>query len=141
MDYGIQLGRRFRSLKLWFVIRYFGAEGLRDRLRYHLFLGNYFKDKVDSHPDFERTAPVPMSTVCFRLHPDKIKDEKELENLNQEFFKALESSKDILVSHTRLNGMYVMRVNFSGLRMELKHVEESWQIIKSKAEEVLKNFN
>jgi aromatic-L-amino-acid decarboxylase len=137
MDYGIQLGRRFRSLKLWFVIRYFGVEGLRDRLRYHLFLGKYFKDKVDSHPDFERVAPVPMSTICFRLHPENINHEDELEKLNQEFFKALETSKDILVSHTRLNGKYVMRVNFSGLRMELKHVEQSWQIIKSKAGEVL----
>ncbi len=138
MDYGIQLGRRFRALKLWFVIRYFGVEGLQDRLRYHLSLGNEFKSWVDEHPDFERMAPVPMSTICFRLHPDGVDDEGELEKLNNNFFNALDESKDIMVSHTRLNGKYVLRANMSGLRMELKHIEKAWEIIKGKAEDLLK---
>ena len=137
MDYGIQLGRRFRALKLWFVIRYFGVEGLQERLRYHLFLGNEFTNWVDEHPAFERMAPVPMSTICFRLHPKNINDEKILEDLNIRFFNELDASRDIIVSHTRLNGKYVLRVNMSGLRMELKHIEEAWKIIKSKAEEIL----
>ncbi len=137
MDYGIQLGRRFRALKLWFVIRYFGVEGLQNRLRYHLFLGKEFTNWIDEHPDFERMAPVPMSTICFRLHPKNINDEKELEELNLKFFNELDASGDIMVSHTRLNGKYVLRVNMSGLRMELKHIEKAWEIIKTKAEKVM----
>jgi len=137
MDYGIQLGRRFRALKLWFVIRYFGVEGLRDRLRYHLYLGKEFTKWVDAYPDFERMAPVPMSTICFRLHPKNINDENELEELNLRFFNELDSSGDIMISHTRLNGKYVLRVNMSGLRMELRHIEKAWEIIRTKAEELL----
>jgi len=137
MDYGIQLGRRFRALKLWFIIRYFGVEGLRDRLRYHLFLGKEFTKWVDGHPDFERMAPVPMSTICFRLHPKNINEENELEKLNLRFFNELDTSGDIMVSHTRLNAKYVLRVNMSGLRMELKHIEKAWEIIRIKAEEIL----
>ena len=137
MDYGIQLGRRFRSLKLWFIIRYFGVEGLRDRLRYHLFLGKEFTKWVDAYPHFERMAPVPFSTICFRLRPNNIHDENEIEKLNLRLFNELDSSREIMVSHTRLNGKYVIRVNFSGLRMELRHVKNAWKIIKEKAEGIL----
>ena len=69
MDYGIQLGRRFRALKLWFVIRYFGVNGIIERLREHIRLGQMFAKWIDEHPDFERMAPTPFSTVCFRAHP------------------------------------------------------------------------
>jgi aromatic-L-amino-acid decarboxylase len=137
MDYGIQLGRRFRALKLWFVIRYFGVEGIRDRLRYHLYLGKEFTKWIDEHPDFERMAPVPMSTICFRLHPDNFGDEKELDSINEKLYDILNSTGNILVSHTKLNGKYVLRINMSGLRMELKHIQKAWEIIKTKAEEVL----
>jgi len=137
MDYGIQLGRRFRALKLWFVIRYFGVEGLRERLRYHLYLGKEFTKWIDEHPNFERMAPVPMSTICFRLHPKNINAEKELEELNLRFFNELDTSGDIMISHTRLNDKYVLRVNMSGLRMELKHIEKAWEIIRTKGEATL----
>jgi aromatic-L-amino-acid decarboxylase len=137
MDYGIQLGRRFRALKLWFVIRYFGVEGIRERLRYHLYLGKEFTKWVDGYPDFERVAPVPMSTICFRIHPQNINDENELEKLNLRFYDELDKSSEIMVSHTRLKGRYVLRVNMTGLRMELKHIEKAWEIIKAKAEEVI----
>jgi len=137
MNYGIQLGRRFRALKLWFTIRYFGVEGLRDRLRYHLFLGKEFTTWLDAYPAFERMAPVPMSTICFRLHPKNINDENKLEELNLGFFKEIDTNSEILISHTRLNGKYVLRVNMSGLRMELRHIKKAWEIIKTKAEEIL----
>ena len=137
MDYGIQLGRRFRALKLWFIIRYFGVDGLRNRLRYHLYLAKEFTKWVDDYPDFERMAPVPMSTICFRLHPKSINEEKKLEELNLDFFKQIDTNSDIMISQTRLNGKYVLRVNMSGLRMELRHIEKAWEIIKSKAEGIL----
>ena len=69
MDTGVQLGRRFRSLKLWMILRYFGAEGVRDRLREHIELAQQFAGWVDAHPDFERLAPAPFSVVCFRAKP------------------------------------------------------------------------
>jgi aromatic-L-amino-acid decarboxylase len=139
MNYGIQLGRRFRSLKFWFVIRYFGVEGLANRIREHLRLGKLFAEWIDEDPQTERMAPVPMSTICFRLHPKNINNEKELEELNLRFFNELDVTGDILISHTRLNGKYVLRVNMSGLRMELRHIEKAWEIIKTKAEELLSN--
>ena len=69
MDTGIQLGRRFRALKLWMVLRYFGAEGIRARLAEHIRLAQLFASWVDADPDFERVAPVPFSVVCFRAKP------------------------------------------------------------------------
>lgn len=138
MDYGIQLGRRFRALKLWFIIRYFGVEGLRERLHYHLYLGKKFTKWIDEYPHFERMAPVPFSTICFRLHPANINDEKKLEEINLHLFNELDAS-DIMISHTRLNRKYVLRVNMSGLRMELRHIEKAWEIIKIKSGEVLAN--
>src|SRR3972149_2357574 len=82
MDYGIQLGRRFRSLKLWFVIRYFGVEGIQNILKEHLQLGKLFAGWIDAHPEFERMAPIPFSTTCFRANPGNL-NEKELDILNE----------------------------------------------------------
>jgi aromatic-L-amino-acid decarboxylase len=82
-------------------------------------------------------APVPMSTICFRLHPKNINDENELEKLNIRLFNEIDSTSDIMISHTKLNGKYVLRVNISGLRMELKHIEKAWEVIRTKVGEML----
>ena len=82
-------------------------------------------------------APVPLSTICFRLHPENINDENKLEELNLSFFKEIDTNSDIMISHTRLNDKYVLRVNMSGLRMELRHIEKAWEIIKIKAGDIL----
>jgi aromatic-L-amino-acid decarboxylase len=137
MDYGIQLGRRFRALKLWFVIRYFGVEGLADRLRYHLQLAKEFTGWLDNHPNFERIAPVPMSTICFRVKPSGVNDEKIIEELNEKLYEEINAGGEIFISHTRLNGKYILRVNMSGLRMEERHIENAWNVIRNKAEELL----
>jgi aromatic-L-amino-acid decarboxylase len=137
MDYGIQLGRRFRALKLWFIIRYFGVEGLADRLRYHLQLAKKFTSWLDMHPDFERMAPVPMSTICFRIKPSGSANEKTIEKLNEKLYEEINTEGEIFISHTRLNGKYVLRVNISGLRMEERHIRKAWDILRSKAEELL----
>lgn len=83
MDYGVQLGRRFRSLKLWFVIRYFGKTGLEERIREHIALANEFSNWIDGHKYFERLAPVPLSTVCFRAVPNKNMTLEELNSFNE----------------------------------------------------------
>ena len=82
MDYGIQLGRRFRALKLWFVIRYFGVEGLAERIKNHIELAQELAKWIDNEKHFERMAPVPFSTVCFRFNPGEETDE-ELNRLNE----------------------------------------------------------
>ena len=85
MDYGIQLGRRFRSLKLWFVIRYFGVNGLISRIREHLRIAKEFAIWIDKHPKFERMAPVPLSTICFRAHPQN--QNVNLNEFNEKYFR------------------------------------------------------
>lgn len=136
MDYGIQLGRRFRSLKFWFVIRYFGAEGLRERLREHLRLGQLFSNWIDSDNNFERLAPVHFSTICFRYKPSGL-EESQLDAINEKLMEAVNSSGKVFLSHTKLNGKFTIRLVAAGLRTEEKHVKLAWDVIKEEAAKLL----
>jgi aromatic-L-amino-acid decarboxylase len=124
MDYGIQLGRRFRSLKLWFVIRYFGVEGIQNILREHLRLAKLVEAWVNDSEDFELLAPVNMSTVCMRAVPENIKSEKEINQFNEKLLEKLNESGEFFLTHTKLNGKFTIRVVVSGLRTTEKHVKE-----------------
>jgi aromatic-L-amino-acid/L-tryptophan decarboxylase len=135
MDYGIQLGRRFRSLKLWFIIRYFGVEGLAARIKTHIELAQEFAKWVDDEKDFERMAPVPFSTVCFRYNPGN-KTEDELNKLNEKLLEAINSSGKIFLSHTKLNGKFVIRLTIGSIRHERGHIEEAWKLIKECSEKL-----
>ena len=137
MDYGIQLGRRFRSLKLWFVLRYFGVEGLQARLREHIRLGQLFAKWIDENPQFERLAPTPFSTVCFRVKPTGWDDEKKLNELNEKLMNAVNSTGKVFITHTKLNGKFTIRLVVSGLRTEEKHVELAWNIIQETFQKTL----
>ncbi len=137
MDYGIQLGRRFRSLKLWFIIRYFGVEGIAARIREHLRLGKLFSSWVDEHPSFERMAPVPFSTTCFRAHPAGTDDEASLNSLNEKLMSNVNSTGKVFLTHTKLNGKFVIRLVVSGLRTEEKHVEIAWELLKNELEKLI----
>lgn len=128
MDYGIQLGRRFRSLKLWFVIRYFGVEGIRNILREHLRIGKLFAGWIDEHPEFERMAPTPFSTTCFRANPGNM-DEKDLDALNEELMDRVNSTGELFITHTKLNGKFVIRLVVSGIRTKEDHVRKAWDLI------------
>ncbi len=130
MDYGIQLGRRFRSLKLWFIIRYFGVEGLATRIKHHIELAQQFAKWIDDEKDFERLASVPFSTVCFRYNPGN-KTEEELNRLNEKLLEDINASGKIFLSHTKLNSKYVIRLTIGSIRHERKHIEEAWKLIKS----------
>ena len=130
MDYGIQLGRRFRALKLWFVIRYFGVEGLAERIKNHIELAQEFARWIDSEKDFDRMAPVPFSTVCFRFNPSN-KSEQELNKLNEKLLEEINASGKIFLSHTKLNGRFVIRLTIGSIRHERKHIVEAWELIKS----------
>ena len=132
MDLGVQLGRRFRALKLWMVIRLFGAEGLRAKLREHCRLGQELAGWIDQDPHFERMAPTPFSTVCFRaLLPDA--SENELEAFNTRLLTATNQGSPFFLSHTKLRGTYVLRLAISNLRTEERHVRAAWKRLREQA--------
>lgn len=135
MDYGIQLGRRFRSLKLWLIIRYFGVEGLSKRIEHHIELAKEFAKWIDYEKDFERLAPVPFSTVCFRYNPGN-KTEGELNKLNEKLLEEINASGKIFLSHTKLNGKFVIRITIGSIRHERRHIVEAWEIITSQSEKL-----
>ncbi len=126
MDYGIQLGRRFRALKLWFVIRYFGVEGLQARLREHCRLARLFASWVEASSDWEIMAPVPFALVCFRAKPDGVPD---LDALNEQIMNDLNASGEAYVSHTKLNGRFTLRLSVGSIRVEERHIEKVWRLL------------
>lgn len=130
MDYGIPLGRRFRALKLWLVLRYFGRAGLAARITGHTQMAREFAAWVDADNEFERLAPVPLSTVCFRAHPPGLDDEAALDLLNERLLAEINASGRAFLSHTRLGGKYVLRMVISHLRTERRHVSETWDLVR-----------
>lgn len=138
MDYGIQLGRRFRALKFWFVLRYFGVEGLQERLRGHLQLAQQFSEWIDKHEMFERLAPVYFGTICFRAKPNGITDENKLNELNEKLLNTVNSTGKVFLVHTKLNGKFTIRLVVSGLRTEEKHVMLAWEIIRGELAKLCK---
>jgi aromatic-L-amino-acid decarboxylase len=136
-DWGIQLGRRFRALKLWFVIRTFGVEGLQSLLREHIRLGQLFKGWVEEHDKFELMAPVPLSLICFRLN-DGWKDD-ELNALNKRFLDNINSQGSIFLTHTTLRDRYVLRMAIGQRTTRERHVRNAWDLITQKAAQLLKS--
>jgi aromatic-L-amino-acid/L-tryptophan decarboxylase len=126
MDYGIQLGRRFRSLKLWFVLRYFGREGLIARIREHCRLARLFASWVEESPDFELLAPVPFALVCFRANPAGIDD---LDSLNERIMNEINASGEAYLSHTKLNGKFTLRLSVGSIRVEERHIRKIWELL------------
>ncbi len=135
-DWGIQLGRRFRALKLWFVIRSFGVEGLQEIVRGHIRLAQMFKGWVEEHETFELMAPVPLSLVCFRLNCGR--DEEALNDLNRRLLESLNKTGKLFLTHTTLRDKYVLRMAIASRTTREDHVKEAWELIKKKAEDILK---
>jgi aromatic-L-amino-acid decarboxylase len=133
MDYGLQLGRRFRALKLWFVLRYFGAEGLRERLRAHIELAAEFALWVREEPGWEIAAPHPLSVVCFRYAPPG-RPEAELESINAAIMDGVNAGGEIFLSHTKLNGRYVLRLAIGNLRTTRADVAAAWDLLRGMAD-------
>ena len=131
MDYGIQLGKRFRALKLWMVIRAFGVAGLRARIRAHCALAREFADWVRSDPGFELVAPVPLSTVCFRACGTG--SEEEDDGLNRRLLSTVNRSGAVLLSSTELGGRVTLRLAVANIRTGYGHVERAWGLIRSTA--------
>jgi aromatic-L-amino-acid/L-tryptophan decarboxylase len=136
MDYGVPLGRRFRSLKLWFVLRYFGWDGLADRLREHLRLARLFAQWVEAHPSFELLAPVHFGTVCFRAHPAGVNDEHTLNVLNENLLRVVNKRRETFLSHTKLSGRYTIRIAIGHIRTQESHVRSTWELIERELKEI-----
>lgn len=134
MDYGLALGRRFRSLKLWFVLRHFGVEGLQTAIREHIRLAGLFADWLDADPVFERLAPVDFSTVVFRYKPASLKDPAELDRLNAELEARLNASGDVFISHTTAKGRYALRLAIGNLKTTEAHVWQAWARVLEEAQ-------
>ena len=134
MDYGVQLGRRFRALKLWMVMRAFGIEGLRERIRYHCGLAKEFAGCVRGDARFEVVAPVPFSTVCFRAVPAV--EPAQQDEFNEQLLERVNQAGPVLLSHTRLHGRYVLRVAIGNLRTQRSHVMQAWDLIRAAYEAV-----
>jgi len=136
-DWGIQLGRRFRALKLWFVIRSFGVEGLQKKIRFHISLGQQMKEKIEAHENYELLAPVPLNTLCFRFHPSHIHDETKLNELNEKLLNAIQESGKLFLTHTKLDGKYTIRMVIGNTNVEKRHVEQAWKLIQQKASQLV----
>lgn len=131
-DWGIQLGRRFRALKLWFVIREYGTKGIAKTIANHISLAEKFEQKVKEHPHFELMAPRSLNLVCFRYHPDGNK-EKKLNELNETLLSKLNDSGKIFITHTKINGQYTLRMVIGQTNVSGRHVDMAWKMIKETA--------
>jgi aromatic-L-amino-acid decarboxylase len=125
-DWHIQLGRRFRSLKLWFVIRHYGVEGLQHNVREHVRLAQQFADWVGNDDRFELAAPVPLNLVCFR--------HKAGDSANQQIMDRLNRSGDLFLTHTKLNGKLTLRLSVGQMNTQARHVENAWKRICEEAD-------
>jgi aromatic-L-amino-acid/L-tryptophan decarboxylase len=125
-DWGIQLGRRFRALKLWMVLNTYGAEGIRLLYRKHIEITEVFAEKIRSHKSFRIMAPVFLNLVCFRYQPDGINDE-EADALNARIMDSINNSGRAFLSHTRLNGKYVIRTCFGQSQVDWLHMDRLYK--------------
>jgi aromatic-L-amino-acid decarboxylase len=133
-DYGIQLGRRFRALKLWMIIRYFGHEGLAARIREHCRLAKLFASWVEEDPNWELMAPTPLALVCFRACPsvdrrDEAKREARLDVLNEAIMHGVSATGKALLSHTKLNDKLTLRLSIGNIRTTEKQVRQVWDLL------------
>ncbi|RMG31830.1 MAG: aminotransferase class I/II-fold pyridoxal phosphate-dependent enzyme [Bacteroidetes bacterium] len=135
-DWGIALGRRFRALKLWFVIRSFGLQGLQQRLRNHLQWARNQQQRIQAHPHFEIMAPMPLNLLCFRFHPPEVQDIAQLNALNEQLLHLLNDSGQAYFTHTKLNGNYVIRWVMGQTYLEERHVLQAWELLQQKAAEL-----
>jgi aromatic-L-amino-acid decarboxylase len=137
MDYGIQLGRRFRALKLWMVLRAFGSEGLRRHLRAHIALAEELRGWIDTSPDFELLAPVPFSVVCFRCHPRGLPQngdtEAYLNRLNERLLESVDQTGEVFLSHTQLNDKFTLRMAIGNLRTTQAYIRLAWELLQEHA--------
>jgi len=137
MDTGVQLGRRFRSLKLWMILRSFGARAIRERLTEHIRLAQVFASWVDAHADFERLAPVPFSVVCFRWNPaDRTLPPADLDAANERLLDLVNQTGDVFLSHTKLREGVALRLAIGHMDTTERHIKRALDLLVEKTREL-----
>ena len=137
-DYGIQLGRRFRALKLWMVMRYFGHEGLAARIREHCRLARLFALWVEESPDWELMAPVPLALICFRAKPEQ--HSERLDQLNEQILHHVNASGRALLSQTRVNDKFTLRLSIGNIRTTEQHVRQVWELLNEQLQKTVEEI-
>ncbi|MGB8492211.1 MAG: pyridoxal-dependent decarboxylase [Bacteroidales bacterium] len=131
-DWGVPLGRRFRALKLWSVMRTYGIKGLQEKIRLHIGLASDLAAGISAEPDFEILAPVVINVVCFRYKPTGVND-SDLNSLNETLNHRLNDSGRIYLTHTVINGIYTLRMVTGQTNVSPEHVREAWDLIRATA--------
>jgi aromatic-L-amino-acid/L-tryptophan decarboxylase len=129
-DWGVQLGRRFRALKLWFVIRDYGVEGIRNKIRDHLKWARELADEISNEPGFTLVEPQNLGLVCFRYAPDGLTDETELNSLNQRLMQKLNEAGNIYLTHTKVDGLVTLRMIIGQTSVTRDHVMKAWHRVR-----------
>lgn len=132
-DWGVPLGRRFRALKLWFVIREMGVEGIQEKIRKHIALGRWLAKAIEEHPDFDLLAPVPLNTVCFRYTNGPV---QQLDEINEKIMTAVNATGKLFFTQTKVNDLFALRLSFGNTNLEAYHIENAWQLIQETAEQI-----
>lgn len=132
-DWSIPLGRRFRALKLWFVLRSFGIKNIQTIIANHIAWAKNLADNIQQHPDFEMMAPVSLSLCCFRYHPQGCDELSLLNQLNANLLNKLNDSGKIYLSHAKINEHYIIRFSVGAERTTEQHVKQAWQFIQDTA--------
>jgi aromatic-L-amino-acid/L-tryptophan decarboxylase len=132
-DWGVQLGRRFRALKLWFVLRSFGAEGIREIFSNQIEWIQNLSAEIEKQREFEIMAPVQLNMICFRYHPDGVEDHDKLNELNENLLMNINNSGRMFLTHTRVNGNYVIRFIAGQTSVQERHILDAWQFIREEA--------
>jgi len=135
MDYGIQLGRRFRSLKLWMVLRAYGRDGLAERIRHQCELAREFAGMVHFEGGWELMAPVTLSLVCFRRVPPGA-DEAAIAGLNARIMERVNARGAVYLSHTKLGEQYTLRLAIGNIRTDRQHIALAWRELRAAAAEI-----
>ena len=135
-DWGVPLGRRFRALKLWFVIRNFGTNGLKAKIRDHIHFASWLEKEIDKHPNFEIITPRTLNLVCFRYKPANIKDENLLNELNQLLLYRVNETGKVYMSHTKLSEKFTLRMVIGQTNVTEQHVNNACKLIQQFAEEL-----
>lgn len=138
-DWGIPLGRRFRALKLWFVIRDFGVKGIQQKLRDHISYTHWLVKEINKKPDFELITKSILNIVCFRFCPKNI-DESKWNEINELLLKQINDSGKAYLTHTKVNGKYTIRMVIGQTYLQKKHVNKTWNVIKRMSQKVLSGF-
>ncbi len=138
-DWGIPLGRRFRSLKLWFVLRHYGLKGLQEKLRYHIKLSKWLEAEITNSTEFELAVPRSMNLVCFYYKPP-ILEHMPLEahnRLNEKLLNALNRSGNMYLTHTKIEKRFVLRMSIGQTNVAESHIQDAWSFIKKTAKDLL----